>query len=183
MTAPAAVRRPSAHLALWLAAALAPMGAGAQEHAVQAADTSAEGVVHRLYDLVTFPAGTTPDWDQARALFLPQAVVVLRTSRTETAAFTVEGWIQDFVTFIEGRNVASTGFVEHIVRTHATVFGHMAQVWVLYEAEIPGGGRPPQQGVDSFGLVRQGGRWLIASILNELPTPQRPLPELLRTGG
>jgi hypothetical protein len=144
---------------------------------------SAEAVVRELYGLVTFPAGTTPDWDQARALFLPEGVVVLRTTRTETTVFSVEGWVQDFVSFIERADVAATGFVERIVRTHSVEFGDIADVWVLYEAEIPGAGRPPQQGVDSFHLVRREGTWLIASILNEIPAPGRPVPEVLREGG
>jgi hypothetical protein len=146
-------------------------------------DSSAEDVVRELYDLVTFPSGVTPDWDRARALFLPEAVVVLRTSRSETTVFSVEGWVQDFVTFIERSNVAATGFTERIVRTHAVEFGDIAQVWVLYEAEIPGAGRPPQPGVDSFHLVRRDGGWVIASILNEIPTPDRPVPAVLREGG
>jgi len=146
-------------------------------------DGSAEAVVRELYDLVTFPAGTTPDWNRARALFLPEAVVVLRSSRTETTVFSVEGWMQDFVSFIEGRNVMSTGFEERIVRTHAIEFGDIAHVWVLYEAQIPGSGRPPQPGVDAMHLVRREGRWLIASIVNEIPTPERPVPEVLRGSG
>jgi len=144
---------------------------------------SAEAVVRELYEMVTFPAGTTPDWSRARALFLPEGVVVLRTSRTETTVFSVEGWVQDFVSFIERADVAATGFVERIVRTHSVEFGDIAHVWVLYEAEIPGAGRPPQQGVDSFHLVRRDGTWLIASVLNEIPTPDRPVPEVLREGG
>ena len=138
--------------------------------------------MRELYDLVTFPAGTTPDWDRGRALFLPEGVVVLRTGRTETTVFSVEGWVQDFVTFIEDRNVVETGFTERIVRTHAVEFGDIAHVWVLYEAEIPGSGRPAQQGVDSFQLARRNGTWLIASILNEIPTPDRPVPEVLEGG-
>ena len=35
--------------------------------------------------------------------------------------------------------------------------GDIAHVWVLYEAEIPGWGRPAQPGVDSFQLVRRDG--------------------------
>jgi hypothetical protein len=167
---------------LWI-----PLGApgplAAQEGMASAGTGSAEAVVRELYDLVTFPAGATPDWDRARTLFLPEGVVVLRTSRTETAVFSVEGWIQDFVTFIERANVTATGFVERIVRTHAVEFGDIAHVWVLYEAEIPGVGRTPQQGVDSFQLARRAGTWLIASILNEIPTPDRPVPEVLREGG
>ena len=142
-----------------------------------------EDVVQALYDLVTFPESKTPDWDRARSLFLPEAVVVLRTSRTENTVFSVDGWIQDFVHFIETSRVESTGFSEKIVRTHATVFGDIAQIWVLYEAGVPGTDRPPQQGVDGFHLVRHGGRWLIASIVNELPILAGELPEVLRTEG
>ena len=164
-------------------AAVLPLALLAQEPGAGAPNGSAEDVVKELYDLVTFPSGATPDWDRGRSLFLPEGVVVLRTSRTETTVFSVEGWVQDFVTFIERANVTATGFVERIVRTQAVEFGDIAHVWVLYEAEIPGSGRPAQQGVDSFQLVRRDGAWLIASILNEIPTPNRPIPEVLRDGG
>lgn len=162
--------------------ASSPSSLGGQGIDTNADPATAEHVVRELYDLVTFPAGTTPDWDRGRALFLPEGVVVLRTGRTETTVFSVEGWIQDFVTFIEGRNVVETGFTERIVRTHAVEFGDIAHVWVLYEAEIPGSGRPAQQGVDSFQLARRDGKWLIASILNEIPTPDRPVPGVLSGG-
>ena len=105
----------------------------------------AEATVQTLYDLVTFEAGTTPDWDHARTLFLPEAVVVLRSSRDATTVFSVEGWIDDFVRFIDERNVVETGFVERIVQTETMQFKDIAHVLVLYEAEIPGWGRPPQR--------------------------------------
>ncbi len=84
---------------------------------------------------------------------------------------------------IDGSTVKETGFEERIIRTHSTQFGDIAHVWVLYEAEIPGWGRPPQPGVDSFQLVRKKGGWKIASITNEVPTPERPIPEVLRGEG
>jgi hypothetical protein len=141
---------------------------------------SAEALVLALYDAVTFPAGTAPDWDRVRAMFLDRATVVLRTSRTATSVFDVEGFVQDFVAFIARANVRETGFSERVVRTKAMTFGDIAHVLVLYEASIPGSGRPPQQGVDSFQLVRREGRWWIVSITNELPGPDRPLPPELR---
>ncbi len=144
---------------------------------------AAEAVVRQLYDMVTFPPGRVPNWDEFRALFLPEAVVVLRTPPQATSVFSLEGFVQDWLRFIEGYNVEETGFTERIIRTHVTEFGEIAHVWVLYEAEIPGRGRPPQQGVDSFQLVFRDGQWRIASILNEIPIPGRPIPDVLRGGG
>jgi hypothetical protein len=132
--------------------------------------------VRHLYDLVTFEAGTTPDWNVVRALFIDEAVVVLRTSRDSSSVFSVDGFVQDFISFIERANVEQTGFVEHIVRMKTMVFKDIAHVLVLYEASIPGSPRPPQQGIDSFQLIRQGGRWLIASVMNDIPDPDHPVP-------
>ncbi len=141
---------------------------------------TAGGVVNALYEAVTFDAGTTPDWDHVRSMFIDQAVIVLRTSREGTTMFDVEGFVGDFVSFIERANVGETGFKETIIRTTEMVFGDMAHVLVLYEASIPGSARPPQQGVDSFQLIRQDARWWIVSVTNEVPTPDRPVPSVLR---
>ncbi|HSM18478.1 MAG TPA: hypothetical protein VK845_15930 [Gemmatimonadales bacterium] len=141
---------------------------------------TAEGVVNQLYELVTIEAGHSPDWDQVRSLFLDQAVIVLRTSRTATTVFSVDGFVNDFVSFIERANVQETGFTERVLRTKPTVFGDMAHVWVLYAASIPGSPRPPQQGVDSFSLIKQDGRWWIAAVTNEIPTATRPVPPPLQ---
>ncbi|MHC4991789.1 MAG: hypothetical protein ACYTGC_12490 [Planctomycetota bacterium] len=141
---------------------------------------TAEGLVASLYDAVTFEAGTTPDWDHVRSMFIDEAVIVLRTSRQSTTVFSVEGFVEDFVKFIERADARRTGFTERIIRTRPMVFGDMAHVLVLYEASIPGSPRPPQQGVDSFSLIRKQDRWWIAAVTNEIPTPDRPVPEQLR---
>lgn len=143
-------------------------------------DATAEATVRELYDLVTFDVGINPDWDRARELFIPEAVVVLRSSREAMTTFTVEGWIQDFVDFIERANVVETGFVERIVRLDAVEFGDIAHVWVLYEAHVPGRDRPPTEGVDSFQLVKRDGAWKISAIMNELPIVAGTLPPALR---
>ena len=139
---------------------------------------TADEVIIRLYSLVTFEAGTTPDWGSVKSLFLPNAVIVLRTARESTTVFTVEGFVNDFVSFIEQAEAEKTGFIEKIIRMKTLVFGDIASVWVLYEASIPGSERPPQQGVDFFSLIKKEGRWVIVSVTNEIPTPERPLPEI-----
>jgi hypothetical protein len=154
--------------------------AQASSAAQQDTPQAAVDVVRQLYDLVTFEAGTTPNWDEVRALFIDEAVVVLRTTRTATTVFSLEGFVNDFVTFIERANVEQTGFEEKILGLDATEFHDMAHAWVLYQASVPGSQRPPQQGVDSFSLIRRDGRWLIASITNDIPTPEHPIPAVLR---
>lgn len=139
-----------------------------------------EGVVTAIYDMVSFEGGNTPDWDQVRSMFIPEAVVVLRTSREATTVFSVDGFIDDFVNFVENTPAGANGFTEKIVRMKSLVFGDMAHVLVLYESHITGSPRPPRPGVDSFSLIKKDGRWWIAAVTNELPTPDRPLPEVLR---
>lgn len=140
-----------------------------------------EGLVAAIYDMVSFEGGSVPDWDQVRSMFLPEAVVVLRTSREATTIFSVEGFIDDFVNFVENTPAGANGFTEKVVRMKSMVFGDMAHVLVLYESHITGSPRPPRQGVDSFSLIKKDGRWWIAAVTNELPTPDRPLPEALRS--
>ena len=148
--------------------------------AAQEESAGPEAVVRQLYDLVTFDAGERPDWAQVRDTFLDQAVVVLRTSRDSTSVFSLEGFVEDFIRFIDGTKVKEVGFEEKIVRMHSVVFGDMASILVLYEAHIPGSPRPPQQGVDSVLLSRRSEGWKIVAITNEIPTSERPLPAELR---
>ena len=141
---------------------------------------TAEGVVRELYRLVCVEPGQTTDWEQARALFVPEAVIVLRVSREAMSTFSVQGWIDDFVAFNEKARVVERGFTEKIVRLDATVFRDIANVYVLYEAAITDSQRPPTVGVDIINLIQKDGRWWIASIVNDLPTAEHPIPPALR---
>lgn len=136
-------------------------------------------LVRHLYDQVTFPAGKTQDWDHVRTLFIKESTVVMRVAKDKTATLSMEGWIQDFVNFIEEADIKTTGFEEKIVKVKSMVFGDIAHILVLYTSYIPGKSRAPREGVDSFHLIRKDGRWWIVSILNEIPSPDRPTPEIL----
>jgi hypothetical protein len=137
---------------------------------------SAEDVVADLYALVTFEPGEVADWDAVRALFLPQATVVLRTGPEEMSVFSLEGFVDDFVSFIERANVIETGFTERILCMRSMTFGDIAHVGVLFDSHIPGSGRPPNPGIDFFDLIRLDGEWRIVSVINDRPAPGRPLP-------
>jgi hypothetical protein len=162
--------------------------AGSGQQAAAPAAPAVGDVVSGLYSLVSASGGTMPDWDKVRALFIKEAVIVLRTSRTALTAFDLDGFIKDFVDFYErpfkrGETTVvpkDSGFTEKVVRMKVWEFGDMAHVLVLYEAMITGFPMAPQQGIDSWLLVRRDGRWLIAGATNELVTAARPVPPELR---
>jgi hypothetical protein len=139
-----------------------------------------DSLVRALYAAVTFAPGTMPDWSYVRSMFHRDASIVLRVTRDSTAIMSVDGFVGDFVDFIRRFRADTSGFREQVVRVKPMVLGNIAHMLVLYEASIPTSRRPPQQGVDSFHLVRSGGRWWITSIVNEVLTRDRPAPQLLR---
>ena len=161
-----------------------------RELAVQGASQTVGDFITEIYSLVSSSGGELPDWDRVRACFLKEAVIVLRTSRTAMTAFSLDGYIKDFVDFYEkpfkrGEATAvpkESGFTEKIVCLKSWEFGDTAHVLVLYEARITGFANPAQRGVDSWLLVRRDGRWLAAAVTNETVTPARPIPPELREG-
>ena len=157
-----------------------PAALGAQQSRSGEGGRTPGAVVTELYDLVTLEPSETADWDRVRSLFLDEAVIVLRTSRTESTVFSLDGWVEEFIRFVDRANVAETGFTERIVSMKPWTFKDMAQVLVLYEAFIPGSQRPPQQGIDNFSLVRIDDRWQIAAITNDIPDAENPVPAELR---
>lgn len=172
-------------LLAWLVAAIAaPTLLAAEGGSTAAEKVTAEATARAIYDAVSAPAGSVPNWDRVRSFFVPEAVVVLRTGRTSTSVFTLDGFIKDFVDFYETPRKygdaplvpRANGFTEKVLATRAQEFGEIAQVAVLYEAQIVGLSRPPTRGVDLWLLTRQGGRWRIAAVVNEVVSADRPLP-------
>jgi len=145
-------------------------------------DAGAVAVVEELYDRVTFGPGTLPDWDAVRALFVEEAVIVLRTGREAMTVFSLEGFVDDFVRFIEQAGVERTGFRERVLDVDGWSHRDIAHVRVRFDSWIPGSGREPGEGLDSFELVRREDRWKIVSIVNERPTPDEPIPAALFRG-
>ena len=158
-----------------LASLLFAMPLLAQDAGEAAHASSAEATVRVLYDIISSEAGRVPDWEPVRALFLPEALVILRSSREAMSVLTLDGFIQDFDEFYQEPEVQENGFKETILALKSTEFGDMAQVWVLYEARVPDGGG--NRGVDNFSLIRRDGAWRVAAITTEVPFPGRPVPD------
>ncbi len=59
-----------------------------------------DSLVRALYAAVSFDRGTTPDWAYVRSLFHKDASIVLRVAKDSTAIMSVDGFVDDFVDFI-----------------------------------------------------------------------------------
>jgi hypothetical protein len=164
--------------ALGLAVAVAVLTTEGSAQAVAEDQDAAAAVVRELYDHFKIEAGNLPDWDAVRSAFLPEAVIVLRTARDVTTVFTVDGFIQDWLRFIEAANVEARGFSETIVKSHTSWMGTMASMMVLYEARFSDSDRR-QRGVDIFLLTERPEGWKIAAVTNEIPNGNRPIPAVL----
>jgi hypothetical protein len=152
----------------------------AQQTTEQEQFTTPESVITEIYQSVTFPPDTTPDWEKVKSLFIDEAVIVLRTSFTKMDVMDKQGFADLFTRDIEKYSMDKTGFQEKIIQKKMTVIGDVAHCFVLYEASIPNNPNPPQRGVDSFQLLKKEGRWRIVSIINEIPRPGVPIPEALK---
>ncbi|MBV6458384.1 MAG: hypothetical protein HONBIEJF_01511 [Fimbriimonadaceae bacterium] len=139
-----------------------------------------EAVVRALYDRVTWKPPQTPNWDSVRAVFHKEAVFSLRLGRGDIRVMDLDGFIREWIDYAKLEPVVKNGFQEKIVRLKATEYGEIANVYVLYEAMIPGYMKAPQQGIDICHLVKTGGKWTIVSIVNELVDKGKPLPPDLR---
>ncbi len=142
--------------------------------------TGAEDVVKTLYRRVSFEAGKNVDWVPVKAMFIPEAVIVLRTSRTAMTVFDRDGFVRDFVRFIAEAKLDDRAFEETILAIKTQETGEVARATVHYAARIPSLDRPAQQGIDVFLLMKKDGAWRIVSIVNEIVRPGVPVPDELR---
>ncbi|WP_242086832.1 hypothetical protein [Aestuariivivens sediminis] len=138
-------------------------------------NTSAEQHVRDIYQGISTRVNEEPDWDKVKTLFCEDAILYLRISTDSTALFSVDDWIQDFKNFIKRRDIKQTGFQEKVINVKSFEFGNIAQCTVIYEARIPGV-TEGHQGVDGFHLIKRDGQWKVISLINEVPSEDRPLP-------
>jgi hypothetical protein len=166
--------------ALVLAAIIGLAGpAAAEERAAPPDLSTVEGVVSALYRAVSFPPGSEPDWATLRTLLLPNAVIAQPVRGSdEVELLSVGAFIGRFNDDLDTYNMRETGFHETIARVEKTVFGRIAQCFVVFEPRTdPSSAEPLGRGVDSIELIRTGGRWWIAAITTEFERPGREIPD------
>jgi len=140
-----------------------------------------ESLARGLYAAVTFDSGASPDWSYVRKFFLPEAVIGVRKTRTTMEVMNVDAFIKWFDDDVKKFKMEEKGFEESVQKLKLFVFGDIAQCFVVYKARLKTPADSPGQiGLDSFALMKKDERWWVVSIVNDIVTPERPLPEDLR---
>ncbi len=177
---PQTIRIGAAALAL-AALAVGPLHAQEQrafvvatESAVEAdpADVaSVDAIVAALYDVISGPAGEKRDWDRMRSLFVADARMMANGPRGLRA-----GGVEDYIA-VSGPMLEERGFFESEIGRTTETYGDIVHIFSAYEARLTPETPPFMRGINSIQLVRNGGRWWVASIMWQPETDATPLPE------
>jgi hypothetical protein len=152
-------------IAVLLAAAAATVSQPANKADLAAIDRT----IHAVYDVISGPPGQKRNFDRMRSLFAPGA-----TMKAIGPKGLRGGSVEDYIT----RNAAileKEGFTERELGRRVEVWGNLATAWSAYDGRTANGSFH-ERGINSFQLVKVGGKWLVASILWQEETPQNPLP-------
>ncbi|MDX1673809.1 MAG: DUF4440 domain-containing protein [Longimicrobiales bacterium] len=160
--------------------AMLALGAGGAAAQAESDVASIDGIVAALYGSISGPAGDR-DWDRFHSLFLPDAILLNAGPRPDTVAPTPvspEGYRERTAPFF-----AENPFYETEIARTTHRYGRVAQLWSTYESRRELEGAPVSRGINSIVLVRDGGRWWVASIVWDFERPDSPIPEAYLPGG
>lgn len=133
-----------------------------------------DGIINALYDVISGPAGPR-NWERFRSLFTPGAfmgaTVPAGGGTTKFVTFTPEEYVsKNAATFLHD------AFMEKELARTTHQYGGVAQVFTTYEFDL-GNGKMKARGINSVQLVKEQGRWWIASIVWQEENPSLPIPQ------
>ncbi len=144
---------------------------------------SIQAIVAALYDAISFAPGGRPDWARLRTLLLDRARLIPPPSGDPPALRVIDfdTWMTESNAFLDrsdaaGEGFRARGFREAELAGRAEQFGDIAHVFSTYGSYQWGSDQPFARGINSIQLVRQGGRWWVATILWDVERPDRPIP-------
>ena len=152
--------------------------APAQSTVAKEADgASVDSTIAALYDVISGPAGAPRNWNRMRALFAPDAKLMVINPGRDGAfglrAMTVEAYIsRNMSAFSAG------GFYEREIARTTESFGQLVHVFSTYELlRSPNDPKPFMRGINSIQLAHDGKRWWIANLVWRAEDASLALPE------
>jgi hypothetical protein len=152
--------------------------APAQPATTREADgASVDSTVAALYDVISGPAGAPRNWNRMRALFAPDARLMVITPAREGGFALRTMTVEDYIS----RNMSAfntNGFYEREVARTTDAFGQLVHVFSTYELlRSPNESKPFMRGINSIQLAFDGKRWWIANLVWRAEDAGLALPE------
>jgi len=129
-------------------------------------------VVEELYRLISFNAGSQPEWERFISLFTESAVMSLRLFPEDPVMWT--GSPADYAQVQVDKEMEETGYSEVPVKEEWMVFGDVAEARVIFDMQR--GAQPAVRCFDGYHLIFKDKRWWVTSILGEIPLKGTKLP-------
>jgi hypothetical protein len=146
--------------------------------AKEADGASVDSLVAALYDVISGPAGAPRNWNRMRALFAPDAKLMVITPNREGGGFALRTMtVEDYIS----RNMSAfntSGFYEKEIARTTDAFGQLVHVFSTYELlRAPHDPKPFMRGINSIQLAHDGKRWWIANLVWRAEDAGLALPE------
>lgn len=142
---------------------------------VPTALTTADGVVKKLYEVISGPAGQRRDWDTFRQLFRSEARLNAlskdREGKVRFSTMAIEDYIRN-----AGPNFEQNGFFEREINRITEQYGDMVHIFSTYESRRTIDGAVFSRGINSIQLIQKDGRYWIVNILWNNESAEQPIP-------
>jgi hypothetical protein len=139
---------------------------------------SIDAIIKASYEVISGPAGTKRDWDRDRSLFYPGARLIPTRKPDQSGDLAPQILdVEEFIARVEPM-FENTGFYEWEIARRTEEFGHIAQVWSVYDARHDKDDPEPfMRGINSIQLFNDGKRWWILNIYWQQESATDPIPE------
>jgi hypothetical protein len=144
-----------------------------QQHKMPDEDAIKKAVAD-AYQIISFRAGQTLNYDSIRTSFIPQAQLMdFRTDSLQVLS--LDQFIVFYKDFLKSAGIKS--FYEKEVFGKTDQFGKIAQRISTYASYINTMDSVGERGVNSFQLVKTPNGWRVSSIIWDVERPSQPIPD------
>ncbi len=135
---------------------------------------SLDGIIAAWYDIVSVPAGETPDWARDSTLYLPEVRFVILADGEHDEVDSAS--IIDHAQFAAAVGESSDGFFESEIHRVTQRFDNLVHVFSTYEFGQSKDGAVLGRGINSIQLFFDGQRWWIVGAAWRNESDERPIP-------
>jgi hypothetical protein len=148
-------------------------------NATAADSDSPESVIAEFYRLISFEAGSRPDYDRIRSLLADDAVLLTNVSPETIELIGADESIRRIRQKIEESGLGDYGFLSTPENINCQVANVTAYCVTVVEVQYPGLDVPPVVSTDLTTLEKQEGRWLATSSAMYVTVPDVAPPSIL----